>query len=41
MPPDIVIRKTSQSLKAFVGDGGAPLKIVSYLGDITLSLKEK
>jgi hypothetical protein len=41
IPPEIVIRKTSQSLKASVGDGGAPLKIVSYLGNISLSLKEK
>jgi DUF4097 and DUF4098 domain-containing protein YvlB len=41
VPPEIMIRKTSQSLKASVGDGGAPLKIVTYSGDISLSLKEK
>jgi DUF4097 and DUF4098 domain-containing protein YvlB len=40
VPPDIVIRKTSQSLKATVGDGGAPIKLVSYFGDIRLSKKE-
>ena len=41
IPPEIVIRKTSQLLRASVGDGGAPLKITTYSGDITLSLKEK
>jgi DUF4097 and DUF4098 domain-containing protein YvlB len=38
-PPDILIKKKSQSLKASVGEGGAPIKIVTYSGDITLSLK--
>lgn len=41
MPPDIIIKKTSQSLKAAVGEGGAPIKLATYSGDITLSLKEK
>jgi DUF4097 and DUF4098 domain-containing protein YvlB len=41
VPPEIISRKNSQSLKAAVGDGGAPIKIVTYSGDITLSLKEK
>ena len=41
MPPDIIIKKTSQSLKAAVGEGGAPIKLATYSGDIILSLKEK
>jgi DUF4097 and DUF4098 domain-containing protein YvlB len=40
VPPDIVIRKTSQSLKASVGDGGAPIKLVTYAGDVRLAKKE-
>jgi DUF4097 and DUF4098 domain-containing protein YvlB len=40
VPPDIIIRKTSQSLKASVGDGGAPIKLVTYSGNVTLSKKE-
>ena len=40
IPPKIVIRKNSQSLKASVGDGGAPIRIVTYSGDVTLSKKE-
>jgi DUF4097 and DUF4098 domain-containing protein YvlB len=39
-PPDIMIRKNSQSLKASIGDGGAPIKLVTYSGDISLSKKE-
>jgi DUF4097 and DUF4098 domain-containing protein YvlB len=39
-PPDILIRKNSQSLKASVGDGGAPIKLVTYSGDVNLSKKE-
>jgi DUF4097 and DUF4098 domain-containing protein YvlB len=39
-PPDILIRKTSQALKASVGDGGAPIKLVTYSGDVRLSKKE-
>ncbi len=39
-PPDIVIRKKSQFLKASVGDGGAPVKLVTYSGDVSLSKKE-
>jgi DUF4097 and DUF4098 domain-containing protein YvlB len=40
-PPDIVIRKNSQSLKASVGKGGAPLRIITYSGDVALSKLEK
>jgi DUF4097 and DUF4098 domain-containing protein YvlB len=40
IPPDIVIKKKSQSLKAAVGDGGAPVRLLTYAGDISLSLKE-
>lgn len=40
VPPEILIRKNSQSLKASVGDGGAPIKLVTYSGDVTLSKKE-
>ena len=40
VPPEIVIRKNSQSLKASVGDGGAPIKLVTYSGNVTLSKKE-
>jgi DUF4097 and DUF4098 domain-containing protein YvlB len=39
-PPDILIRKNSQSLKASVGDGGSPIKLVTYSGDVKLSKKE-
>lgn len=37
VPPEIVISKKSQSLKASVGEGGAPLRLTTYSGDITLS----
>jgi DUF4097 and DUF4098 domain-containing protein YvlB len=40
-PPKIAINKNSQSLKASVGDGGAPIRIVTYSGDVKLSLKEQ
>jgi DUF4097 and DUF4098 domain-containing protein YvlB len=40
VPPEIVIRKNSQSMKASVGDGGAPIRIITYSGDVTLSKKE-
>jgi len=36
-PPQILIRKNSQSLKATVGDGGPPIKLVTYSGDVKLS----
>jgi DUF4097 and DUF4098 domain-containing protein YvlB len=36
-PPEIVIRKNSQSLKASVGDGGSPIKLVTHSGDVKLS----
>ena len=35
-PPQIVVRKNAQSLSAAVGDGGAPIKLVTYSGDVTL-----
>jgi DUF4097 and DUF4098 domain-containing protein YvlB len=40
VPPDIEIRKTSQVLKAAVGDGGAPIKLITFSGDVKLSKKE-
>jgi|WetSurSiteA1Bulk_404760.scaffolds.fasta_scaffold04785_4 DUF4097 and DUF4098 domain-containing protein YvlB len=40
VPPEIEISKTSQSMKASVGDGGAPVKLITYSGDMTLSKKE-
>ncbi len=40
VPPEIEIRKTSQVLKAAVGDGGAPIKLITFAGDIKLSKKE-
>ena len=39
-PPDILIRKNSQSLKASVGAGGAPIKLVTYSGNVQLSKKD-
>jgi len=39
-PPEIVIRENSQSMKGTVGDGGAPIKLVSYSGDIRISMKK-
>lgn len=39
VPPEIVVRKKSQSLKASVGDGGAPIRLVTYSGDVLLSKK--
>jgi DUF4097 and DUF4098 domain-containing protein YvlB len=35
-PPQIVIRKNAQSLSAAVGDGGAPIKLLTYSGDVSL-----
>ena len=35
-PPQIVIRKNAQSLTADVGDGGAPIKLLTYSGDASL-----
>lgn len=40
VPPDIEIRKTSRVMKASVGDGGAPIKLITYSGDVNLSKKE-
>ena len=39
-PPDIVIRKNAQYLKASVGDGGAPIKLATSSGDVKLLKKE-
>jgi DUF4097 and DUF4098 domain-containing protein YvlB len=38
-PPSILIKKSAQYLKAAVGDGGAPIKLFTYSGDVTLSKK--
>jgi DUF4097 and DUF4098 domain-containing protein YvlB len=38
-PPSILIKKTAQFLKAAVGDGGAPIKLFTYSGNVTLSKK--
>ncbi len=40
IPPQIVISTNSQSMKASVGEGGAPIRIITYSGDVTLSRKE-
>ncbi|HTY61089.1 MAG TPA: hypothetical protein VMG30_02410 [Acidobacteriota bacterium] len=40
IPPQIAINKKSQSLKASVGSGGMPIRLVTYSGDIKLSKKE-
>ncbi len=39
-PPEIVIKENSQSMKGTVGDGGAPSKLVSYSGDLRISMKK-
>jgi hypothetical protein len=39
-PPDIVIHKNSQKLKAAVGDGGAPIILTTHSGDVSLAKKE-
>jgi DUF4097 and DUF4098 domain-containing protein YvlB len=36
-PPEIAIHKNSQSLKATLGDGGPPVKLVTSSGDVRLS----
>ena len=38
-PPSILIKKSAQFMKAAVGDGGAPIKLFTYAGDVTLSKK--
>ena len=38
-PPNILIKENAQSMKAAVGDGGAPIKLFTYSGDVTLSKK--
>lgn len=39
-PPEILKRKNSQSLTGAVGDGGAPIKLLTHAGDIKLSRME-
>ncbi len=41
VPPDIIVNKTSQTLRAAVGDGGAPIRLATNSGDVTLSLKKE
>ncbi len=41
VPPEIVIKKNAQMMRAAVGDGGASIRLASISGDITLSLKEE
>jgi DUF4097 and DUF4098 domain-containing protein YvlB len=41
LPPEIVINKKGQSLKASVGEGGAPIRLATNSGNVTLSLNEK
>ena len=41
IPPDIIVKKTSQTLRAAVGDGGAPIRLATNSGDVTLSLKKE
>jgi DUF4097 and DUF4098 domain-containing protein YvlB len=38
IPPEVIIRNNAQSLKASVGEGGAPVKLATFSGDVTLSL---
>jgi DUF4097 and DUF4098 domain-containing protein YvlB len=39
VPPAILTKNNSQLLRASVGEGGAPLRLTTYSGNITLSLK--
>jgi DUF4097 and DUF4098 domain-containing protein YvlB len=39
-PPEILKRKNSQSLTGAVGEGGAPIKLLTHAGDIRLSRLE-
>lgn len=41
IPPEIVVKKNAQSLTAAVGDGGAPIKLATASGNITLSKREE
>jgi hypothetical protein len=41
VPIEIATHKTSQSLKSPVGRGGAPIRIATYAGNVTLSVKKK
>jgi DUF4097 and DUF4098 domain-containing protein YvlB len=36
VPPEIIINKTAQSLKATIGDGGTAIKLATNSGDISL-----
>lgn len=39
-PPEIIKQNNAQLLKASIGDGGAPIKLSSSSGDISVSLKK-
>jgi DUF4097 and DUF4098 domain-containing protein YvlB len=39
LPPEVVIQKRAQQLKATIGDGGAPLRLGTQLGDVSLVKK--
>ncbi|MDR0843451.1 MAG: DUF4097 domain-containing protein [Acidobacteriota bacterium] len=39
LPPDVVIQKTTQQLKATIGDGGGTLRLGTQSGDVTLTKK--
>ena len=41
IPPDILVKDSAQSLKAAVGEGGAPIKLSTFTGNIILSLKKE
>jgi len=40
VPAEIIINKAAQTLKASVGKGGAPIRLLTYSGDVTMSKKE-
>ncbi len=41
VPLKVMVGKKGQSLASTVGDGGAPIKLVTYSGNVRLSRKEK
>jgi len=40
VPPEIVIQKNVQQLKASIGSGGTPLRLATLSGDVSLSMKK-
>ena len=40
VPLSVGVRKKAQALDASVGEGGPPVRLISHLGDIRLSMKE-